>query len=131
MGMKWEAQMHILYQKERIHIFFLQATYFVIKHRAGFYLVDKNVKQYYKLHIIIIWHHTMMSKLMILSKNMIFLVSYLNIFKISIFIIYHFCILILKINLFVEISLRDKNLTDDSIKSRPLCKWFHDTNCSE
>lgn len=64
----------------------------------------------------------MMSKLMILSKNMIFLVSYLNIFKISIFIIYHFCILILKINLFVEISLRDKNLTDDSIKSRPLCK---------
>lgn len=73
----------------------------------------------------------MMSKLMILSKNMIFLVSYLNIFKISIFIIYHFCILILKINLFVEISLRDKNLTDDSIKSRPLCKWFHDTNCSE
>ena len=52
---------------------FLQATYFVIKHRAGFYLVDKNVKQYYKLHIIITWHHTMMSKLMILNKNMIFL----------------------------------------------------------
>lgn len=62
---------------------------------------------------------------------MIFCVSYLNIFKISVFIIYHFCILILKINLFVEIYLRGKNLTDDSIKSKLLCKWFYDTNCSE
>lgn len=53
---------------------------------------------------------------------MIFCVSYLNIFKISVFIIYHFCILILKINLFVEIYLRGKNLTDDSIKSKLLCK---------
>lgn len=50
----------------------------------------------------------MMSKLMIPCKNMIFLVSYLNIFKISIFIIYHFCFLILKINLFWKFILEIK-----------------------
>lgn len=56
--------MHILFQKERIHIFFLQATYFVIKHRAGFYLVDKSMIEYYRTLITVKWYHAMVSKLM-------------------------------------------------------------------
>lgn len=74
--------MHILYQKERIHIFFLQATYFVIKHRVGFYLVDRNVKSY-KLHITVNWHHTVTSRLMIPCENMVF-ISYKNIYNLFI-----------------------------------------------